>query len=464
MPWIKLFALIWLVLLSSCGLVKSQNKIVSIDTNPREAKVIFDNKELGQTPLFQEIPKKKSGTYTFKYPDSKNKWQLSKTGAQSKKVCGHHGGGKALEIETISKGEDKTNLVSHLDPTSYFMSGKRYECVDVVRAKIPEMKNYREKKCSVYVVMPPMSGHAKFSMKLSKEWREAVFNKNKKDCDKVILPAVSQEFMMFLGINFLKAPRDLPDMRYKNVFKIGKKFKATHLVFLPFTSDGDKRTVTPKIYDIHKGKLDPDTPSKPFTVNIKQSGFTNFLLRTFRFLPNGVGGRMRLLNKLYAEGPGEDEFSKQYSNFDFGISLDNMQYPQREWMLGAQIAPALVWTKWGDKIEINTFGLTLDLKFFLHLPPGGVFVFRIGAGGAYMSVKADDYDYKISEWSYLADVGIEFYFFPLKRFYLNFGYKLYAWDPSKIQINDIQIKSESHFFIEIGYFFPELRMLVRKIL
>ena len=458
----KIFVLSWMILLGSCGVIQTQNKIVSVDSTPRGAKIFYQKKELGYTPFLQEIKKTESEKYSFQYPASKNKWEFSKTVESIKSICGYHGDTAFLEIDQVK--DSKINIKSNLDPTGILFRGKKYECVDVVRANIPEIKKIPRKKCNTYFVIPPESGHAKFSNDLSKGWREKVFKKDKNDCDKVILPAVSAEALTFYGIDHLRSPKDLPDMRYKNILRIAKEFKATHFVFLPFTSKGDKRTVTPKVYDIHKGKIDPDTPNKKYSIDIKQSGFSNFIFSSFRFLPNVVGFRFRVRNRLWFRGEDNDEFSNVYEQFDFGLGLGNLQYPQREWMVGTLIAPSIVWTKWGSKVDIHTIGLTLDFKVFLHLPIGGVFAFGIGGGGGYLNAKSDEYDYKNSTWSYIAQAGVEFYFFPLKRFYLSVGYRGYAIDPAKIQVRGIQVTGESHVFMEIGYFFPELRMLTRNLL
>jgi|GEM_PF-3159380 len=467
----RFFALIWLVLLFSCGIFKSKNKIISIDTTPRGAKVYYQiegkekKKSLGKAPLFQEVSNKEKGTYTFMYPDTNNEWKFSGIKEKYSKACGYIGKESISSFWEKRKSEGYgKKVLGSINPMESLIKGKRHECIDLVRVKVPHMKYLGELECKTYLVIPPKSGYPKFSHTMAKAWRDQVFAKNKKKCDKVILPAAAQSYMSFLGIDSLDPPKDLYEITYKNIFKLGEKFKATHLVFLSYKSKGDSQTVTPKIYDIHEGIIDPKTPSTVFKIDIKKKGLSNFLFRTFRFLPNGVAVQVNTLNRLWGENSDKVAISNIYDNFKFGITLDNIQFPQNQWMFNKMIAPVFTFGRWGRDIDMNVYGLTIDLKLFLHLPPGGVFVFRIGGGGAYINSTAEDYNYESSVWTYLADIGLEFYFFPWERIYLTVGYKVYAIDPAKVQVGGIQVTGESHVFFELGYFFPELRMLARKVL
>ena len=312
--------------------------------------------------------------------------------------------------------------------------------------------------------MPPRSSYYKVSMDLAKEWVEKVFNKPKRSCDKVITSAVSEQHMLFLGISELTGPQDITEMGYQKFIDLAAKFQATDLVFLPYDKKDKTFIVSPKIYDIHTGKKTAKALTKKYQTTLNISGgykFSNFFLSLFRFIPNGVAAQGRFRNRLHGEGIDGEKFSKNYEDFIPSISINNIEYPQYKWKGQTRIVPHIVWEYWGDELRVDLYGLMLDLKWFWHLPPGGVIVARGGFGGTYIFSKFDDVGYSEKTGAWIANLGAEYYFFPWKRIYILGGYRRY-FIPKKISGPTFAVTGESRFFLNIGYFWPEFRTAFRR--
>ncbi|RLA62209.1 MAG: hypothetical protein DRQ88_08545 [Epsilonproteobacteria bacterium] len=451
--------------LFSCGIIKTQKEYISIDSNPRGLVVYHQQagkktiKKIGSTPMFLNVSKNSEDIYIMKDPLFESK--SVKTSPKS--ICRHYQKGEQFTLEDETKKD--TNLiktfVSRWMPRS-LLKGSSYECISIVRAKLKGIKS--KKLCRTYLIIPPKNYYLKVSLDLAKAWEQQVFNKQKNKCDKVITPLVSESYMLFLGIDELTAPTDITELEYQKFLKLGAKFKATDIVFLPYEQESKTFTVTPKIYDVHTTKASTHAPDKKFKKNLEISGgykFSNAFLSSFRFIPNGVAFQGKFRNKLHGEGEDASSLDSIYDNFNPGVSVNNIVYPQYRWKNQTMVTPYIVWEYWGEDLELDLYGVMLNMKWFWHLPPGGVFVARAGFGATYISAKYDDIGYRKKVGTWIASLSAEYYFFPWQRIYILGGYRKF-FIPDVISGPNFAITGESRLFLNIGYFWPEFRTAVRR--
>ncbi|MFI5391163.1 MAG: hypothetical protein ACHQYQ_07370 [Bacteriovoracales bacterium] len=425
----------FLLLIASCGIIKSQKEIISITSVPSGIEVIQNGKDpIGKTPLFLEVEEGSQDTYGFK--------PLKKLITPQKR-CDYN------QTSTLKEGNDRTvdDVIKGVNPVG-LINGSKYDCVRIVRAKI----GLPSETCKKIVAVPPKSNYIKTSLEIFNKYKKEVFDKNKKACDEIISPYDSEDYFSFLGIDHISPPTDLSDLDTREIFKIGLEFKATHILFLTYERENSKINVSPKIYDIHEGILESGPLTKAFSIHQKdEDSFSNFLLSTFRLFPNGFGFQGTVANELKTSIDGENGPSYIDKDFKMGITLDNILYPVEKWAVNLLAVPSFIFSY---QKQISITGVTLDFKIFVHLPPGGVLVARGGLGGALLDTKL----------SFISDVGLEFYFFPAERVYLGFGYKKYFFPTNTVYYNGNTAESEGFVFFQIGYFWPELRMGARGLL
>jgi hypothetical protein len=458
------YLLLFSLFLSSCGVIQTRKEFISIDSTPRGLEV-YRQKEgkesidrVGTTPMFLKVPRGAEDIYMFRDPIFEDKT----INASPESICRYLREGEQFYK---SKKEDTSQLVKKFVQNwtpENLLKGSSFECVNRVRTKLKNASiSRKEKVCHTYLVIPPKSSYVKVSWDLAEGWRDQVFNKNKQKCDKVITPPVSEQEMIFLGIDEAVAPQDITEMEYQKFIDLAAKFKATDIVFLPFTQKNKIFSVTPKIYDVHTAKKRKTSMSEKYQVKLKVSGgykISNTILSLFRLVPNGVAGQGRFRNRLHGDGIKDEN----YSNFLPSISINNIEFPQYKWKAQTRIVPHLVWEWWREDFRIDLYGLMLDLKFFWHIPLGGVIVGRAGLGGTYIFAKYDQIGYYEKMGSWVANAGLEYYFFPWKRVYILGGYRRYILPKNKINGNGWNVTGESRFFLNIGYFWPEFRTAVRR--
>jgi hypothetical protein len=427
--------IIFLFLLASCGIIKSQKEIISITSVPPGIEVIQNGKDLiGKTPLFFEVDKDSQDTYGFK--------PLKKLISPQER-CDYN------QPSSLKEGGDRSvnDVINGVNPVD-LINGSKYDCVKIVRAKI----GLPSETCKKIVAVPPKSNYIRTSFKIFDKYKKEVFDKNKKACDEIISPYDSEDYFSFLGIDHISPPADLSDLDTREIFKIGLEFKATHILFLPYERENSKINVSPKIYDIHEGIMESGPLTNAFSIHQKdEDTFSNFLLSTFRLFPNGFGFQGTFDNHLKTSIDRENGPSFTDEDLKIGLTLDNILYPKEKWAVNFLVVPVFVFS--GQK-QVSITGLTLDFKIFVHLPPGGVVVARGGVGGGMLD----------SSLSFISDVGLEFYFFPAERIYIGLGVKKYFFPSNTVYYNGYSAESEGYVFLQVGYFWPELRMGARGLL
>lgn len=453
----QVYILLLSLILTGCTAFKSGNNIISIDTTPRGIKAYSGKKYLGKTPLFNRTESDEKSEYNFVYNSNKKRQKLTK---KSKTYCSYYGNGKTFQFDK-KETHIIDDVVTNIDPTKILLKSKRYECIEAVKLIIPAKTNTKN-ACKTYVVVPPENSNGKLSYSLATEWKKRNFSKGK--CNKTVLPGVTESFFAFLGIDHLKSPNDISEIKYSNLMRIGEKFSATHIVFLPYTTNGDDHLVKPKVYDLHSAKLIKGSADKKYNLTFEQNAFKDFIFSNFRFIPNMLALSIKSINRLWLESDRINDYGKVYEAIQYGVSADTVQPPQYKWVFSSLIAPKAVWNNWGKDLNVETLGATMDYSVLLHNPLGGVLMARVGAGGGRLKADFKDIGYKSTNWSYLLSYGLEYYFFPADRFVIKTGYRHYFIDGSKVQNRGVKLTGESHIFMEFGFFYPELRLLTRKLL
>lgn len=449
-----------LLLLTSCGIIKTQNEIISVDTNPSGVDVYRkkDNKLLGKTPLFLETEKNSTDLYIFRHDGV-----IAPEQGQLKEYCDYNGKEKKFVLDE-KKERTLDQVIKEINPV-HLINDATYECHKGIRADL-HFNKVIPPPCKIVVAIPSKNNYLQNSYDIFWAYKNQIFDPKKNSCDKIISPFQAEEYFSYLGIDHMDSPEDLSEMDIQQIFKIGYKFHATHIVFLPYQQKETDIEVSPKLYNIHHGTLEKGPLSQTFSTHLGELDsiwFSNFLFSSFRLIPNGIGFQANTSNKFRATDINQNSISETYDNFEFGITLDDIQYPKEKWSFNFHTVPVFIYTGWGDQFDLQVTGLTLDFKLFIHLPPGGVFVARAGLGGSYIDINYPPTNYNGGGLSFLTDVGLEFYFFPSDRIYAGIGYKRYFLPGGNVEFQGYTLNGESHLFFELGYFWPELRMGARSL-
>jgi hypothetical protein len=449
-----------LFLLASCGMFQSRKEIISVDSIPSGVEVYKrkDKSYVGKTPIFLEVEKNSTDSYLFK-----NNGVFYSKSETPREYCNYKRSDHDPHLN--DKGHrDVEDVIKVINPVT-LVNGAKYECINGIRAKL-DFKKPPEEPCKILVAIPPRSNFFETSLEIYQEYKKQIFDPNKSACDKIISPFQAEEYFSFLGIDHMFPPEDLSEMDVQKIFKIGYKFKATHIVFLPHEEKDNLLRINPRVYNIHEGLPVHGPLGKSFSTGLKDgetNWLLNFFLSSFRIIPNGVAIQANTNNQLKLIDSNNNNVNYDYSDLEMGITLDDIQFPAEKWAFNFRTVPVLVFAGWANDKNMKISGLTLDFKLYVHAPFGGVFVARAGLGGAYVDVDYPPAGYNSGDFSFLTDVGVQFYFFATDRIYGGLGYKRYFLPNNSITLNGYSISGESHIFFEIGYFWPELRMGARSL-
>lgn len=449
-----------LLLLTSCGIFETRKEIVSVNSTPSGIEVYKKSNKsyIGKTPLFMRVRKDSTDSYIFKNNDL-----FSSKSFSPKEYCDYKKKDNDPHLNDKSHREVK-DIIEVIDPVK-LVNGAKFECVKAIRAQL-DLKKPPENLCKTVVVIPPQSNFYETSMEIYQEYKKKIFDPSKAACDRIISPFEAEEYFSFLGIDHMFPPEDLSEMDAQKLFKIGYKFKATHIVFLPHEEEDNLLKVSTKFYNLHEGIAEDGPYAKPFTTTLKDvdtNWLVNFFLSSFRIIPNGVAIQANTNNKFSFTSGTDNTISQTYSDLEMGITLDDIQYPAEKWAFNFRTVPVLVFEGFKSDSAIQVSGLTLDFKLYIHVPFGGVFVARAGLGGAYLDIDYPPANYNSGGLSFLTDVGLQFYFFPAERIYAGLGYKKYYFPNNGLVLNGYSPSGQSHIFFELGYFWPELRMGARSL-
>lgn len=442
-----------LIFLISCA-----TEYVTIDTRPRGAQVLKkENGDLitmGNTPVFVKEEENQLEKYRFSYEDTKGDYIVTgKTFEKSKKCLNKW---KDPFYHPDIKKEESDN------PFEEAIDTFQEECVPFIRAHLKKMKKRKEiKQCRKLLIVLPRSWYRLVSHTLVDHWKKKLFPKEMNFCDSLVDTRKSNVELMFDRKDNINSPEKLEDMSFKNWARLGQKFKASHIVFFPYKEKEDLYTVTPTVFDLHSWEKEKKPSFSPYKKEIKMSaGFKvgNFITTAFRLIPNVFSLKLKMDSAFHLEDGGDTE-RYSYRDLRVGISFSSFRYPKKRWFGEFELGPRASFTTWGNYNRFYVTEVSLALRFFLHLPVGGVLNLKAYGGGANIQAKNKTYGVKKSIWTGDGGLTLELYGIAARRWVYSVG-ATRVWIPKNVISTDkYSLKGESHIFLRFGYFFPELRAL-----
>lgn len=468
----QLFVLV--VLLSSCGSLIKKKEIVSIDSYPRGAEVTQQKKgksvKIGDTPFFFKTYEETDENFTFKWRDSL--YGGEKVGPFLKtRSCG---------VEWTDPLVDKIPFLKKLIPDFVreilpeynpinLIKGGRYECISFVRAKSEKVKKIaKDETCNTYLVLPPPHRYRKVSKSLIDSWEKKNFLKEKKSCDKIISRKISEVYFNFLGIDHLSRKYGNKYLGYSKISKLGARFKATHLVFLPYQTFGDTYTVHPEIYDIHLRVKNKKAFEKVYSIPVsteKRIIFFDKLGDAFQFIPNSISLKFPFKRNLLLEPESEESNHSTYNTtlkIPPSIRLSNISFPHQNWGVNFRFSPSFSFNRWNREYNIKVLSGVMALKLVGHTPLGAIRG-RFGFGGGHVWAAHNSNPYKDKAFTTITQWGLEYYTFLNQRFFLTLGFRRNNLLGQHIKDGSFKLRGYSSLFFNIGFYSPEMKMKIQSL-
>ncbi len=480
------FALILtLLFFNSCALI-SENSPISIDSKPRGleiyktpvypavpvegAQVDQEKIILGRTPFFMKLLPKRNELFSIDYVESDGTQKTRDIIVKQKEDCSVE-----WTDPLISKIPIVSEVVPYLleEPSRYIpimpslnlISGGRFDCQKSIFFTLPEnvVKN-PEPLCHRYLLIPPAHLLKNVSDRIMNEWVERIFNKLHQQCDEIIMPNVSDEFLGFYGLDHMNRYSGIKHMPYDVINQLGFRFKATHIVILSYLRKGEEYSVTPEIYDIHSKERINNALESFYSFTYLKSGFFGFqegLSRTIQLIPNSFTLKINIKKniKLRSTTSGSNkDYITENSHIDAFPEphIGSIDYPFRPWTFSLRYSPTLTFNTWHDNFDITVVPLVMAAKSAFHTPFSTLF-FRIGWGPAYVNAKSSEGGYNHSVLTSALQVRYGIYYFLTKRIFLMLDKNDFRLPRGTIEHNGFHLKNLSSTRIQLGLYVPEIR-------
>jgi len=287
--------------LSACGTMAGKSEILSIDSEPRGAAVIFDaqyDDPIGYTPLFVKTQRGRTQQFTLQLEEGKPKAVSIDCGVRWKDAII----GDALLGLTMSP------IPPILALTIDFLNGAMFECPEHTRVVMAQKSDQPAlEKCRKFLVVPPRHDDEFVSEQLAQTWASNIRGRLR-SCDTVLPTGDAEAELAYFNVNH-NSDFSIDKIDRADFNRIGFETKATHIVLLDYSLKGTLLEIVPTIYDIHDLR--------------KWSGSSDLRVA----LPKGdmilSGGNKSWWRALYAFLPNSFYFAPFYTrqmNFDSNAS------------------------------------------------------------------------------------------------------------------------------------------------
>lgn len=456
----NIFIVILLVLLCSCGTLRSPRNIVPIDSSPRGLNVTDeDGNALGITPLFYKFPKGRS--HKLQVGDQKINYKCSWNWSGSlipNNLLLLAGSGAAIGF---ALGFDLADLIS----------GGLYNCHELL--KITQKTSAVAPRTRRILILPPWHQDEQ----ASDEMVAALERKIKLKNGDYVSFKEAKSYLHLNGIsNFrINDPRDINEHTLR---KISYKFNLTHLMFVKVVKKGSEFNLSPVIYDVFD--FDKVRKLNPIQIQIQhrvKNTFLSYLLDTISFFPNAATiGYMTNPNvdiegsHRSTDGKGQstsrhpDSFPKILSSLGLETVHHSMFFDS--WDIDFFLSPSFTSSAWKSSysdysINVQTYNAMFG-GFVVGQTPFGQLSVGFSLGLLYLNAQ-DSLGRKTYKGTMGTKVSIDYKYFFGERWYLTLGANIYGLGDRTLSYQEYHLKTWTTSFVGIGYYFPEVRSLVRSI-
>lgn len=466
----SLILLLILLLSVSCGTLKQRDNIVYADSSPRGLKVKDEQgKVIGTTPFFLEVDTFKSRIYSFQADD--------KIKLDVRYGCPFDWGGSVVPnmIFVFQPVISATFMLTDL------LTGGAYVCKKPILADFQNKELKLKQRKKRIVVLPIATRDKALSDRIIKLWKKKIFEKYKSD--EVIIWNEKTESAFFVrGLDHYADT--LPEkMRRRFLNEIGKEFDATH--FLHFTLTKDKKNklikIDQELYDAFTLKQERAEFIKKFEIKDTEYdnyGLINKIVHALYVLPNSVRGgfskvdfEMRFPDKV-TEYPVERHPDQLNQLLTF-IGLDSVHHPRffDNWDLGGFLSPNIGSSSFKSTQQLSdgTYEALFESYYIDYnaslrvFTPFGQIGGAIGVGfmGFFFS---DNRNLEYSSTGTYMHITYDYTYFFGDRWYFKLAGDSYAPKKGKVHSDFYDLHSWSEFSVRVGYYFPEIKSITRKIL
>jgi len=464
---------VFITFLISCSHITNNKELVSVDSYPRGAKVYKLKNEdgesnlLGYTPFFLKEKKDDTKPFVFEFYEGQSLIKTQEVKKQNK--CSMVWTDSLLDRIPVIKSlipDFIKDFGESLNPIGSIRGGY-LECFSFARSVAVNL-DIKSLDCKKIVAIPPAHNSNYVSKKIIDHWEKDVFNKRKNKCDEFISPEITDVYMDFLGMDHLNRRYGKKYFQKGIGAKIGKRFKATHIVFLPFKQFGDTYDIAPEVYDLHLDLRNADYLEEQYTSEIK-SKKRNVILekigQAFQLIPNTISLKTKIRQEIGLKDKAQEEdYNTRITTASFppSIRLSYVEYPHQDWTLNFRFGPSFGYRRFKTDFNLKFLDTVMAMKLFFNTPLGTL-LGRVGYGGSFINANNINMVHSEEKYVSLFQYGFEFYRFVTERIFINLGFRKNIFNEDKVVNGNFNLRSYSQLFINVGYYTPEFKIKFRQL-
>jgi hypothetical protein len=465
------------LVVTSCGTFSGSKNILIADSTPRGVKVYNEqDKFLGTTPFFFKAKPTWKREFTFK-----NK----KIVVPFKYKCQTDWGG-AVAPDTIITALNPA--VGSVFIITDYLSGGLWRCRKPMHPTLDSNDFQLSIRKKRILILPVISSDREVSRKIITFFKKKIFKKYNNEEAILIDNEATKEALFERGLdNYADTHPD--NIRREFLNELGEKFNLTHFYYFQTIEKENTIIVKPILFDaftVHPVKV---KYSKSFKLKQKNKSGFNFLKKVISmidFLPNSIimgysynPTENREVNLDPSQTLVEARTNSHPDAFPRLITLlllDTAHHPRfyDSWDFSGFLSPRFGASSWKSAYSVS--GLDYEFLFSSYFAiydasasiftPFGEFNFAFGVGIMHYSAE-DNQTFNNSKIASLSHFGVSYTTFIGSRTYIKLSVDTYiAPDKEEEQIKTDYYKLTSWKEIRfgIGYYFPEIKALTRKLL
>lgn len=469
-----LFLLLFLFIVQSCGTLKGSKNLMIADSTPRGQKVYNEkNKYLGTTPFFLKAKPKWRRKFFFRN---------EKLEVPFKHECATDWG-RAFIPDTIMTAINP-GLGGVFFVTDY-LSGGLWRCSKPMHPTLDQEKfQYSEKKKRI-LLLPVISEDYEVSQKISSFFQNKIFKKLNDEGAIIVNNDETESDLAKRGLdNYASTHPD--NIRREFLNELGHKYDLTHFYYLRVIDKGNYLMVKPELYDaftVHPVQVKYSKPFKMKKSNSFGDSFLRKIISYIDFLPNSIIAGYSYNpteNREVVLKPTEtlkaaktNAHPNAFPRYITLFLLDTAHHPRfyQPWDIAGFLSPKFGASSWKSNYGVANIEYEFFFEsyyafydaYFSAFTPMGIFSAGVGLGMLGYFAK-DNQGLDVGSTMATFHSFVNYSIFLSDRTYFKISFDAYAPKKDKVKTEYYNLKSWSEVKIGVGYYFPEVKALTRKLL
>ena len=473
------------IFLVSCGTLSGSKSIIIADSTPRGMKVFSEEKkELGITPFFFKAKTRWKTKFVFKSEENKIeipfKYKCHINWASSLLPNGMLGLG-APAVAALFIGTD-------------LFSGGIWNCVKPLHY-VSNQKNINHDLLHVrkkrILILPVVSNDREISRKIINFYTKKIFNEFNKEDAEIIDNEETKDALFERGLdNYASTHPDKIKREFLN--ELGEQFNLTHFYYFDIKEEKNKIVIKPQLFDAFTLKPVKAKYSKTFRLKLNTHlgiGFLKKLISMIDFLPNSI-----IVSHPYtltesrevALDPSQTQLEARANSHPDAfpklvslLLLDTAHHPRfyDSWDYSGFLSPKLGASSWKSAYTVTgiPYEFLFESYFVFYDAILGIFTpfgeFDLGIGlGLVNYIASDNQGFERNRVVAATHIGFSYTLFLSNRTYFKVSADQYIAPDNKkepenfIKTDYYHLKSWKEIKVGLGYYFPEIKALTRKLL